>query len=98
MPKLSIPFLIKPDVVSKHKISHVCLLLEKNKIITGSFNGDLIIWQILDDRKSMDPKVFLTPCLNQSVGKVSCMTILSRPLQFISVRKINNSRKIIVPF
>lgn len=87
MPKLSIPLLIKPDLVSKHKISHICLLLEKHKIITGSFNGDLIIWQILDDKKSIDPKLFLTPCLNQGVGKVSCLTTMPYPLQYISVFK-----------
>jgi len=86
MPKLAIPFLIKPDLLRKHKISHISLLLEKNKIFTGSFNGDVIIWQILDDRKSIDPKLFLTPSLNQSVGKVSCMSILPKPLQYITVK------------
>lgn len=85
MTKLILPLLLKTDIVLKHKIRHILSFTEENKIITGSKNGEIIIWKKNMEKNIFEAKLFLTPCLNQTIGSVKCMQILKNPIQNLTV-------------
>lgn len=45
MPKLLLPILLKPDLITYHKIIKFLFINEENLIATGSLKGDIILWK-----------------------------------------------------
>lgn len=84
MPNLHLPFLFKTTLVGQHQISKV-FLINYQKIITASHQGDMIIWQIKDTVDSIDPKLYLTPSLNHTTGPLTALTTANKPLNYYSV-------------
>lgn len=88
MTKLVLPLMMDTNIVSKHKIRHILSFMENNKIITGSKNGEIIIWKKNERENIFEENLLLTPCLNQTIGSVNCMQILKNPIQNLTVSRV----------
>jgi hypothetical protein len=86
MPNLHLPFLLKAGFTEKHKVVNLFLLINHQKIITVSHQGDIIIWQIKDNVDSMESKLYLTPSLTHQAGPLTALTMIIKPLQFYTVK------------
>lgn len=82
---LNISLCLKQNFLCNHKIKNLLMLLEKKSLVTCAQNGDLIIWKIEEDWKTLIPKVFLTPSLSRKIGKVIYIDLLIKPLQYYTV-------------
>ena len=82
MPNLHLPFLLKSNFASQHKVVRIFLLISYQKIITVSQQGDIIIWQIKDSVDSIESKLYLTPSLTHQAGPLTALTLITKPLQF----------------
>ena len=85
MPNLHLPFLLKSSFTNQHKVVRLFLIINYQKIITISHQGDIIVWQIKDSVDSIEPKLFLTPSLTHDAGALTALTVISKPLQFYTV-------------
>ena len=86
MPNLHLPFLLKSSFTTHHKVVRLFLIINYQKIITISPQGDILVWQIKDTVDSIEPKLYLTPSLTHKTGELSALTILTKPLQFYTVK------------
>ena len=85
MPNLHLPFLLKGSLTNQHRIVKLLLVINYQKILSISKQGDIIVWQIKDSVDSIEPKLFLTPSLTHSAGPLTALTIITKPLHFYTV-------------
>ena len=90
MQSLRFPFILESNFTKCHKICLIQLILQYQKLATGSLNGDIIIWQIKENLEGLDPKIFCIPSLNQNSGRINCLTLISKPLQYYTVNNYFN--------
>ena len=86
MPNLHLPFLLRAGLAEKHKVMRLFLLINQQKVITVSHQGDLIVWQIKDNVDSMESRLYLTPSLTHKAGALTALTAITKPLQFYTVK------------
>lgn len=46
MPNLLLPICMKTQLTEFHRVTHYLPIPEENLLVTGSLNGDIIIWKI----------------------------------------------------
>lgn len=85
MPNLHLPFLLKGSLTNQHKIVRLLLVLNYQKILSISHQGDIIIWHIKKSVDSIEPKLYLTPSLTHAAGPLTALTIIAKPLNFYTV-------------
>ena len=94
MSKLVFPFLLKRNVVSRHNIKHILPCLSQGKFYTGAKTGEIIVWQ--QKEEDYIPRLLLVPCLNQTVGPVTAMTLLRMPEPELMVMQASKTKKLII--
>ena len=82
MLNLCYPLIMRGDFISRHKPTHIQLIINHQKIVTGCENGDLIVWDIKENLESMQPHLILLAALNNRSGRLTAMTIINKPLQY----------------
>ena len=73
MSELIVPILLKTNLIENHNITHFVYLNDVSKLVTGLLGGELVIWQTNPDDNIENPIIYISPSLDQSADRVTCL-------------------------